>query len=293
MGEDGDAFTLVPPVKLHSAMRHAEPPTVRREPTLRSVASALALLRHLAASDGSIGVTEASDVLGVAPSTAHRLLTTFVAQGFAVRLSDRRYRRGPALLRLPVRRPLAVVVLRDLARPTLESISRQTGEATHLAVLEGLDVIGIDHVAGRDDATARHPVGSRVPAHATAVGLALLAHSPEAAEALVAEGLTRMTDATVPHGEALRTTLGEVRDRGYAVNDRGWDPTTAGVAAPIVDRGGEAVAALGISGLAARLSARDLARLGRLARAAAEELSSRLPTVVQHPARVDPPVGGR
>jgi DNA-binding IclR family transcriptional regulator len=257
------------------------------------VATGLTLLRRLAASEGSIGVTEVATDLGVAPSTAHRLLSTFVAEGFAVRLADRRYRRGPALLRLPVRRPVAVVVLRDLARPTLEAIAERTGGSTHLSVLDGLDVVGIDHVDGQADGTERHPVGSRVPAHATAVGLALLAHSPEAAEALVAEGLTRLTDTTVPHGDALRAILDETRDRGYAVNDRGWYSASAGVAAPILDRSGEAVAALGISGPATAFSARELARLGRLARAAAADLSGRLPASVQHPDRVDPPSGGR
>jgi IclR family KDG regulon transcriptional repressor len=280
-------ITLVSDVKLVSAMRNSDS-------SLRSVATALELLRRLGSSEGSIGVTEVAHDLGVAPSTAHRMLSTLVAEGFAIRVAGRRYRRGPAVLRLPVRRPVAVVVVRDVARPTLEALSRMTGETTHLAIIDGLDVIGVDHVEGQGAVVYHHPVGSRVPAHATAVGLALLAHSPEAAEALVAEGLTRMTDTTLPHGEALRATLAEVRERGYAINDRGWHPETAGVASPILDRAGEAVAALGISGPAARLATTaELARLGRLTRSAAQDLSARLPDAVRHPGRVDPTPAGR
>ena len=68
---------------------------------LRSVANALRLLSQLAHADGSLGVTELSRVLGVAPSTTYRLLSTLAAHGFATRLPDeRRYRRGPELARV-------------------------------------------------------------------------------------------------------------------------------------------------------------------------------------------------
>jgi DNA-binding IclR family transcriptional regulator len=272
-------------------MRTAGSTAAPRRTDLRSVATALRLLRLLAASDASIGVSEAAHALGIAPSSAHRTLRTLVAEGFAFRGPDRRYRRGPALLRLPAPRRIAVVTLRDVARPTLQQLSERTGETTHLSVLEGLDVVGVDHVLGRGPVRYAHPIGAPVPAHATAVGLALLAHSPEAAEALVAEGLVRHTEATAPDATALRATLDEIRDRGYAVNDRGWHPETAGVASPILDRTGVAVAALGISGPSARLSEPVvLGRLGRLARDAAEAVTAILPDVVIHPGGVDRPL---
>ena len=262
-------------------MRNAHQPTGE----LRSVGSALELLRALADTDGAIGVTEAARYLSVAPSTAHRLMTTFLAHGFAMRSpTGRGYRRGPALVRLYGRRPVQLVLLRDVAHPVLERVSHETGETAHLSILDGLDVIGIDHVESDRPVVCRHPIGSRVPSHATAVGHALLAHSPEAAEALIAEGLARLTDETVPHGSALRRSLEEVRRVGYAVNDRQWHPETAGVAAPILDANGEAVAALGISGPSSRLNRRELLdRLGRTARSAAAEIATRLPPPATHP----------
>jgi DNA-binding IclR family transcriptional regulator len=248
------------------------------------VSTALDLLRVLTDADGSIGVTEAARRLSVAPSTAHRLLTTFLAHGFAMRSpAGRRYRRGPALIRLYRRRPIQLILLRDVAHPVLERVSHETGETAHLSILEGLDVVGVDHVESLRPIVYRHPIGSRVPSHATAVGHALLAHSPEAAEALIAEGLARLTDETVPHGSALRRSLEEVRQRGYAVNDRQWHSETAGVAAPILDARGEAVAALGISGPSSRLNRREmLDRLGRIARNAAAEIAMRLPEPAAH-----------
>ncbi len=246
---------------------------------LRSVATALHLLRELASADAPLGVTEAARRLGVAPSTAHRLLSTMVAAGFAMRSpAGRGYRRGPELVRMFGRRPVQLVLLRDAAHPVLDRIARETGETAHLSILEGLDVVGIDHVESTAPLVSRHSIGSRVPAHATAVGHALLAFSPEAAEVLIEEGLARLTDSTVPTGAALRRSLADVRRRGYAVNNRQWHAETAGAAAPIIDRSGEAVAALGISGPASRIGRREtLDRLGRIARAAAAEIAARLP----------------
>ena len=93
----------------------------RGDPNLRSVTSALQLLRELAYADVPLGVTEAARRLGVAPSTAHRLLSTLVASGFAMRAPEGRgYRRGPELVRMFGRRPVALVLLRDVGHPVLE-----------------------------------------------------------------------------------------------------------------------------------------------------------------------------
>jgi DNA-binding IclR family transcriptional regulator len=251
---------------------------------LRSVGVALELLTELARTDTALGVTEAARRLDVAPSTAYRLMSTLVAHGYAMRSPiGRGYRRGPSLVRLFGRRPVQLVLLRDAAHPVLERVSRETGETAHLSILDGLDVVGIDIVESTSPVVYRHPIGSRLPAHATAIGHALLALSPEAAEAIIAEGFARLTDTTVPHGAALRRSLADVVRRGYAVNNRQWHAETAGVAAPIVDANGEAVAAIGISGPASRIGRREtLDRLGRLARTAASEIGARLPEVTAH-----------
>jgi DNA-binding IclR family transcriptional regulator len=247
---------------------------------LRSVANALRLLSQLAQADGSLGVTELSRVLGVAPSTTYRLLSTLAAHGFATRLPDeRRYRRGPELARAAGRyRLVEYVRLREIAHPLLERLADRTGESTHLAVLDEPDVVGIDHVeSSKPVLVVRHPVGSRVPAHATAVGQALLAYLPDAAEMVISAGLELHTGETISDPDAFRRTLAEVRDRGYAINVRQWYAETSGVAAPVRAPDGEVLAALGISGPTTRVNGhRLLAELGVEARAAADEIALRL-----------------
>jgi DNA-binding IclR family transcriptional regulator len=243
---------------------------------LRSVTSALRALEVLAATDGSLGVTELADRLTVSTSTAHRLLATLAATGFARCESDRRYRVGPAVARL-TGHGAPPPMLREAARPVLRWLAEVCGETIHLAVLEGAAVVTVDHVMGRRGGDAGHVVGARVPAHATAVGMALLAHRPEVVDAVVDAGLARWTARTITDPGVLRRQLADTRRRGYAINVGGWRDDTAGVAAAVVLRAGDVVAALGISGPASRVGRRSTTTaLGPLARAGALALAARL-----------------
>lgn len=62
---------------------------------IASVGRALTLL-SLYAEQPRITVTEAAQLLDVAPSTAHRMLQMLVHHSFAVQGEDRAYHRGPA-----------------------------------------------------------------------------------------------------------------------------------------------------------------------------------------------------
>lgn len=214
---------------------------------------ALALLTLLAQARQPLRLTDISRQMGVAPSTAHRMLSTLVAQGFALQTTGRLYRRGPALLHL-IGNPLEIPMrLREVAHPVLAELAERTGETAHLAVLDGFDVVAIDHVDGSSPIIVRHPIGSRLPAHATAVGQAILAHVPEAAEAVIAQGLEPLTRYTVVERVAFARTLDAVRRRGFAINIRGWSVDTAGVAAPVFGEHSEAVGAIGVSGPVRRI----------------------------------------
>ena len=243
---------------------------------LRSVTKALQVIEVLAAAERGLSITEIAGRLGLGRSTTHRLLSTLVASGFACQEPDRCYRGGPTLARMraqPVRPPL----LRDVARPVLRWLAQATGESTHLAVMDGTSVIAIDHESGVRPGDVDHAIGAPMPAHATAVGLALLAHHPTLADAVLAAGLDRWTMLTDVDEATFRDKLDTGVRRGYAVNLRGWLERTAGVAAPVLLDGRGAVAAVGISGPAERVGRRTtISELGPLVRAAARDLGARL-----------------
>ena len=113
---------------------------------------------------------------GLVPSTAHRLLGTLVARGYAAQSPDSgRYLLGYKLLELTSGLQDRLHRLRTAARPHLEAIQAETGETTNLVVLEGRDVVYVDSVSGTRSVRLFTEIGRAIPAHTSGAGKALLA----------------------------------------------------------------------------------------------------------------------
>ena len=268
-------------VKYDSVMRDfARQPLARTGAgsELRTVTNALRVMEALADAEDSIAVTEVAQRLGLAPSTAHRILATLAAEGMAVRVpSLRRYRAGPGLARLARRSLQDKVRLVDAGRPALGRMAAESGETSQLTVLDGWDTVAIDHVDSMQPVIVHHPAGSRVPAHATAVGQAILAHLPEVAARIAREGLVAHTPRTIVDEATFLAELATIRHRGYAINVGQLHPETAGVAAAIVDASGVVVGSIGISGPRRRIGrVAQLTHLAELAVAGAADVRERL-----------------
>jgi DNA-binding IclR family transcriptional regulator len=235
-------------------------------------------MEELADASGPMAVTELAQRLRLAPSTTHRILATLAAAGVAIRVpSQRRYRAGPGLARLARRSLQDNARLVEAARPVLQRLSAESGETSQLTVLDGSDTVAIDHVDSTHPVIVHHPAGSRVPAHATAVGQAILAHLPEVAARIARDGLVAFSDRTITDRASFLAELETIRERGYAINVGQLHPETAGVAAPIVEHSGVVLGSIGISGPVARFGLADrLAAMAELTAAGASEVQARL-----------------
>lgn len=264
-------------------MRDDEPTAAGRATTaeLRSVVNALRVLGELADAEAPLAVTEIAARLGLAVSTTHRILATLIGEGYAVRVpAQRRYRSGPALSRLARRSLQDHARLREAARPVLAALASESGETSHLAVLEGVDALGIDYEQSPQPVVAHHPAGSRVPAHATAVGQAIVAFLPGMAERIARSGLPAHTTHTITDPQAFAAAMAEIRERGHAINVGQLHRETAGVAAPIFDISRSVVGSVGISGPTVRIGRRPrLEELAALAVAGARDIEARLATL--------------
>ena len=142
-------------------------------PKVQSVHRVLRLLK-LITSRGHLTVTEAAEVLGVHPSSAQRLLSTLVTDGFAVQDKQRRYLAGPEFLKAG--QLLAGESLTAKMRPALEQLYSKVHETVHLATLIGTH---IHHIDGIQDTSRSLHFGYRtgvvLPAHITSSGKAMLA----------------------------------------------------------------------------------------------------------------------
>src|SRR3954447_20018320 len=146
--------------------------------TTTSVDNALVLLQ-LIGDRQALRVAEAAELLGVARSTAHRLLGALRRRGFV--LQDKpngAYRPGPVLNEIGLA-AIGRIDLRVVARPVLEELSEQTQETVSLSLLEGRNVRFVDGVESPRSVRVGNRTGLVLPAHCTAAGKAILAALPE------------------------------------------------------------------------------------------------------------------
>lgn len=185
---------------------------------VKSAYRALDVLEAMAA--GPATLSELSRRLDIPKSSLHGLLRTLADRGW-VEPSEggTRFRLGLRALQVGARYIAEDEVVARVA-PVLDRLAADTDETVQQARLDGDEVV---YLAKRDSA---HPVrlmssiGSRLPAHATALGKALLAaRDDQPLRDVLAPPLRALTPKTITTWEQLRAELQVTRDRGYAVDD--------------------------------------------------------------------------
>ena len=163
---------------------------------------------------------------------------------------------------------------RDAARPVMSDLREATRHSVNLGILEGGNVVYVDILAGPDSPRLPTLVGGRWPAHATAIGKAILAFSdPGTVEAFIDAGLSRVSERTITSPALLREELDRVRDSGLGYDYEKSRPGLVCVASPVHGPGGAAAGALSVSGWSATMKAE---RVGPAVRTAALTISRAL-----------------
>lgn len=184
---------------------------------IESVDNALKILLQFA-DHPSLRMTDVSRGLGVASSTAHRLLAMLQYRGFV--------RQNPATKEYEPDSSLFTVAfavmqrvdIRERARPVLERLSTALGETVHLGRLDGTQVYFLDSIESRRAVRVGSRLGMSMPAHCTSTGKALLADldAGEINRLYPDEALPKMTAESIATRSELTRVLEGVRDRGYA-----------------------------------------------------------------------------
>lgn len=226
---------------LHAVPRH-------RDDALKSVANTLDVLDCFL-SDDELGVSEIARSLGVAKSSAHRMLSTLASRGFVEQNPDTgRYRLGMHLYELG-QLSVSRSRLRHSALPIMEDLRQRTGHTIHLGVADGPDVVHLERLQSREGLDIFEALPTRrFPTHCSATGKVLAAFDPAVAEARRRAGFPPITPNSVRSPEEWEATLAKVRRAGVAVNRDEVATGAMSVAAPIYDSTGRARAALSIVG---------------------------------------------
>jgi DNA-binding IclR family transcriptional regulator len=245
---------------------------------LGSVDKALSLMEMLAIERRPMSLGEMASRLCMKPSTLHHLLVTLKRRGFLEQdPATRQYRLG--LRALAVGLAVAETLdIRRVAEPHLRRLTEATGETANLAVFDGGAVIYIAQSLPDRVMRTFARLGARVPAHCTGVGKVLMSDLPPGdLRGVIGDGeLQRFTPRTLCSVKDLEAELERVRSAGFAVDDGEREEGVTCIAAPVRDGTGRVIAAISVSGPAARLGAGDRTGLVNLVMGAARDLSASL-----------------
>lgn len=210
------------------------------------------ILDILGNSPHGISVGELSEKTGLPKGTTHRLLTS-TAYFDLVRQdpTTKKYHLGFKLVELG-NRLLSQLDFRTEARPFLKELAERTKETVHMVILDRNEGLYVDKVDAAEHASGLRMVsslGSRIPAHCSAVGKVLLASlSEESLLHIVKDkGLPRRTENTITEFEELKKHLQLIREQGYGFDDEENEKGIQCVGAPIIDQRGKVLAAISIS----------------------------------------------
>jgi DNA-binding IclR family transcriptional regulator len=222
--------------------------------------------------EGPLTVSAAAERLGVARSTAHRLLTTLVYRDFAVQDDDRSYRAGP-VLELAATAHSRTGAIRAAALGPMQALVDTVEETVNLSIRTGRTIRFIASVESGQTLRVSSREGMVLPAHQSTGGLVMLA-------ALSDEQISSLYDAAPP-GERidltkLRTELKSVRRSGIAINLERTERGLTAMGHAITDATGAVVAAISVSMPSVRYSPNRLRRITPALTTAAHDISGAL-----------------
>ena len=229
--------------------------STQRDYSIQALQRGMKVLDALLESRTPLSLEKICAYTGLPKSTAFRVVVNLL-QGSYLTETENGYWLGLKMLRFGalVEEKLD---LTQQARPFLLELRDHADETVHLAVLDDdLRVIYLEKLPTQQAVgLMMSRIGSTAPMYSTALGKAMAAFRPE--DEIIGwvrrNGLEGLTEATITDEDTFLRELGEIRSRGYAVDNGEFEASVRCVAAPIRDRTGSVIAAVSISGPDSRM----------------------------------------
>ena len=220
---------------------------------VQSVERIFALIEQLAAHPKGASLQRLAQETELAKSTVHRLLASLVGLGYVVQdETNGKYRLTLKMFELSSGIVNSMDIM-GVAKAHLERLAQRTGEAVHLVIRDGQDIVYI-YKTENGPMRMSSRVGLRSPLYCTGVGKAWAHSHPQK--------LTVRTVEDLPH---LQEQLEQVRTNGYAIDDEENELGVRCVAVAIPGPDGRAESAFSISGLTPYMTPERIRRIAAMA----------------------------
>lgn len=244
---------------------------------LATVSKALEILDLFRNVQDGLSLTQIAEATQLPKSSIFRYLATLEQFHYLERdAQTERYHLGLKLLQLG-----AIVAgrqdLRNIALPVMWEMRKAFGETVNLAIPRAGKIVYLEVLESQDVVRMASFVGAEEPMHATALGKAILAQLPMAAlEEQMAMPLPRLTEYTITEWPVLLAELEQIRQRGYAIDERESNLQVRCIGAAIWDYRHQVVAAMSVSGPENRLTIERAHEIGPVLAQACSKVSALL-----------------
>ncbi len=242
-----------------------------------SMRNALRLLNLFTMDEPELTVSEIAEKLDVAISTAHRLTSTLLHEGFLVKDPTTKYYRLGASILAMGNTVLSQIELCRFSTAILEQLVKETGETAHLSILKDTQVVYLFKIDSLHPVHLLSHAGRQNPAYCTSSGQAILAFEKESLiDKVIEEGLTLYTKHTITNSIKFRDMLKKVRNNGIAISKEEMHEGVISLAAPVKNLQGKVIASVSIAGPTSRIHHQNLDYFINAVKKAAFDISSKI-----------------
>jgi IclR family transcriptional regulator, pca regulon regulatory protein len=243
--------TRTPPARSAATPQPAAPYVPASESPLfvNAVEKAMRVLMAFDGRQRHLSLSRIAALTDLDLSATQRFTFTLLALGYLRKDKlTRQYELSPRLLEF-TSHYLASSDLVARATPYLQQLALDTEETVNLTVLDGPEIVFVQRIVSRHVLDPSFLVGSRLPAYATAPGLAMLATLPEAeVDALLARRPpVAHTRHTVVDPAAIHARLLQIRRKGYAHTREEYFLGDYSLAVPVLGADGRAAGAINVA----------------------------------------------
>ena len=225
---------------------------------VQSFARGLEVIRSFSVQAPEQTLSDVAARTGLTRAGARRILLTLQTLGY-VESDGRWFRLTARILDLGFAY-LSSMPIWNLAEPAMEQLAEQVQESVSASVLDGTDVVYVLRISTRKIMRISLAAGSRLPAYCASMGRVLLANLPENEARAVLQASDRVahTRHTLTDVDAIMDRVRQARAQGWCLVDQELEEGLISIAAPIVGRNGQTLAAINVSGQANRTSAQQM-----------------------------------
>lgn len=216
-----------------------------------AVDGALDILEALIQSTYPLSLSEIADRVNMPVASCHRIIGTLLRRELVVRDLQRKksYSVGAKLFQMASAAYFQQPIV-PLFHSTADVLKNELHEAVNLSVLAGSHALVVAHVSWPFAGTFGVYVGMSHPLHQDAAGKAMMSMRPEYIqkhywEEFIGDGRDHAQPPAISLDDWLHD-LAEIKRVGYASTRSDTAPETYSLAAPVLNRRGEPLAAMGV-----------------------------------------------